>query len=239
MADRWFEIASIGHFWIRRRFEVLQVLCGGIVSGAAEMAEFGCGHGLLQRQVEDAYGREITGFDLNEYALQHNVSRRSRVCCYDILGRELALEEKFDVIFLFDVLEHIAEEDAFLQAVLFHLAPRGKVIVNVPAGEWAFSKYDTAAGHVRRYTIHTMRESAQRNRLEIQNWTYWGMPLVPALLARKLWLMGSRDPGEIITTGFDARASWINGALGALSRCEWIPQKVAGTSLMAILQTKE
>jgi len=239
MGDRWFEIASTGHFWIRRRFEVLQVLGGAIVSRAGEMAEMGCGHGLLQRQIEDEYGREVTGFDLNEYALQHNVSRRSRVFCYDILGREPALKEKFDLIFLFDVLEHITEEDAFLQAVLFHLAPRGKVIVNVPAGEWAFSRYDTAAGHVRRYTLHTLRETARRNRLDIQRWTYWGMPLVPALMARKLWLMGTRDPGEIITTGFDARASWINGALGVLSRCEWIPQKLLGTSLMAILQAED
>ena len=200
MADRWFEIASVDHFWIRRRFEVLQAFCGGIVSRAGEMAEIGCGHGLLQRQIEDAYKHEVTGFDLNEYALKHNVSRHSGVCCYDILGREPALKEKFDVIFLFDVLEHITEEDSFLGAVLFHLARRGKVILNVPAGVWAYSKYDVAAGHVRRYTINTLRDAARRNRMDIQDWTYWGMPLVPALMLRKLWLMGTRDRGEIITT---------------------------------------
>ena len=34
MADRWYDIASVDHFWIRRRFKVLQVLAGGLVSEA-------------------------------------------------------------------------------------------------------------------------------------------------------------------------------------------------------------
>jgi 2-polyprenyl-3-methyl-5-hydroxy-6-metoxy-1,4-benzoquinol methylase len=239
MADRWFEIASGDHFWVRRRFEVLQGLAAGIISDAQEMAEVGCGHGLLQRQVEDAYAREVTGFDLNEYALKQNVSRRSRVCCYDIFQRDPALHWNFDVLFLFDVLEHIADEDRFLDALLFHLKPKGKLVINVPAGQWAFSSYDSAAGHVRRYSIRTLRERARRNGLEMREWSYWGLPLVPTLVLRKLWLMGQHDQSRIIASGFDSRSTAINSALGALSRCEWIPQKLFGTSLMAILQREK
>src|ERR1700675_2325409 len=84
MADCWFEIASIEHFWVRRRFDVLRTLAGDLIASAKEMAEIGCGHGLLQKQIEDGYGREVAGFDLNEYALKQNVSRRSSVSCYDI-----------------------------------------------------------------------------------------------------------------------------------------------------------
>jgi 2-polyprenyl-3-methyl-5-hydroxy-6-metoxy-1,4-benzoquinol methylase len=237
MADRWFDVASIDHFWIRRRFKVLQALCGGLISGAKEIAEVGCGHGLLQRQVEDTYGREVTGFDLNEYALRQNVSRRSNVCCYDILEMNPTLKNKFDVILLFDVLEHVGDEDRFLRALLFHLAPLGKLVLNVPAGQWAYSKYDVAAGHVRRYMEDTLRETAARNMLEIEDWTYWGLPLVPVLVIRKLWLMGERNKNKIITTGFDSRSKAINIALGALSRWEWIPQKSVGTSLMAVIRT--
>jgi 2-polyprenyl-3-methyl-5-hydroxy-6-metoxy-1,4-benzoquinol methylase len=236
MADSWFEIASMDHFWVRRRFEVLQSLCGNLISSAKEMAEIGCGHGLLQREIEIAYGREVTGFDLNEYALKRNVSRKSRVCCYDIFQKDEALKEKFDVIFLFDVLEHISDEDTFLKALLFHLAPEGKLIINVPAGPWAYSEYDVAAGHVRRYMIDALQETAQRNRLETREWTYWGLPLVPTLVVRKLWLLGKQDESKVITAGFDSRSAFINIALGKLSRLEWIPQKFLGTSLMAVLQ---
>lgn len=236
MADRWFEIASVEHFWIQRRFEVLQKLGTGLFMDELVMAEIGCGHGLLQRQIEDIYGREVAGFDLNDYALKQNVSRRSKVYCYDIFQKAEKLRDKFDVIFLFDVLEHIAEEDRFLTALLFHLKPEGKLVINVPAGQWAFSSYDVAAGHVRRYSIQTLKATARRNGLQTQKWSYWGLPLIPTLLVRKLWLMGRTDQSKIISEGFDSRAPLINKAFGIVSKCEWIPQESMGTSLMAIIQ---
>jgi 2-polyprenyl-3-methyl-5-hydroxy-6-metoxy-1,4-benzoquinol methylase len=236
MANRWFEIASLEHFWIRRRFGVLQRLADGLIRGAENMAEIGCGHGLLQRQIEDAYGREVTGFDLNEYALKQNVSQRSRVCCYDIFQRNPDLRESFDVIFLFDVLEHITDENEFLKALLFHLRPQGKLVINVPAGQWAFSEYDEAAGHQRRYFIRTLQESVGRNGLKTREWSYWGWPFVPTLLVRKLWLMGKKDQSKIISSGFDPRSEWINRAFAWVSGCERIPQKWLGTSLMAIVE---
>ena len=238
MADRWFQIAALDHFWVRRRFQVFQRLAGGLIPAARALAEIGCGHGLLQRQIEDAYERDVTGFDLNEYALKQNVSRISKVCCYDIFQKDEALRERFDLIFLFDVLEHIANEDGFLKTLMLHLAPDGKLVVNVPAGQWAYSAYDEAAGHVRRYSIGTLQEAAGRNNLEVTSWSYWGLPLVPSLALRKLWLMGNHDQEKIISAGFDSRTPTINAMLGFLSRCEPIPQKWMGTSLMAVFQAR-
>lgn len=239
MGDRWFEIASVDHFWIRRRFEVLKRLAGELISNAKHIAEIGCGHGLLQLQIEKAYGSEVTGFDLNEFALKQNVSRLSPVCCYDIYQKDSALQGRFDLIFLFDVLEHISDEDSFLAALKFHLAPGGKLIVNVPAGAWAYSSYDEAAGHVRRYAIGNLRETAQRNHLQVVEWTYWGLPLVPTLMLRKLWLMGIHDHDKILSAGFDSRTGIINHSMGMLAKCEPIPQTFLGTSLMGVLQTDQ
>jgi SAM-dependent methyltransferase len=239
MADQWFEIASTDHFWVRRRFHVLQKLAGQWLPASKERGEIGCGHGLLQRQIEDAYGLPVTGFDLNDFALKQNVSRISRVCCYNIFERNAMLRSKCDVIFLFDVLEHISDQDGFLQALLFHLAPQGRVVANVPAGQWAFSGYDRAAGHVRRYSFEALRDVARRNRLELREWSYWGGPLVPVLALRKVWLSGKNDQREIIRTGFDSRSSVTNAALGMLSRAEPIPQHLLGSSLMAVFQAQD
>ena len=236
MADEWFEVASIDHFWVRRRFEVFQRLAGDLIPGVRQIAEVGCGHGLLQRQIEDAYGREVTGFDLNEYALKQNLSQISKVCCYDIYQKDSTFRNEFDLIVLFDVLEHIADEDGFFDALKFLLAPGGKVVVNVPAGQWAYSVYDEVAGHVRRYSIRTISEAASRNNLEVAAWSYWGLPLTPILALRKLWLAGNRSRQGIITTGFAPRTPAINAILSSVSRCEPIPQKLLGTSLMAVLQ---
>ena len=238
MADRWFEIASPDHFWVRRRFQVVQDLCGPIITNATEMAEIGCGHGLLQRQIEDAYNRTVMGFDLNEFALTQNLSRQSPVCCYDIFQKEPSLRAKFDLIFLFDVLEHISDEDSFLDALSYHLAPQGQVLINVPAGNWAFSPYDTAAGHVRRYSIEMLEQSARRCDFQVIDWTYWGLPLAPSLMVRKLWLIGKQDRDNIISSGFDTRSRWINRAMGSLAKLEWIPQRLVGTSLLAVLKRK-
>jgi|SRR5690348_2752227 2-polyprenyl-3-methyl-5-hydroxy-6-metoxy-1,4-benzoquinol methylase len=236
MAQHWFDIASVDHFWVRRRFAVLQRLAGKKILAAQELAEVGCGHGLLQKQVEDAYGKDVSGFDLNDSALRQNVSDRSKLYCYDIFQRDAALGEGFGLIFLFDVLEHISDESGFLQALLFHLSPSGSLLVNVPAGQWAFSSYDDAAGHVRRYSVKTLRKVMADNGLTLKEWTYWGLPLVPSLLLRKFWLMGRRDEKEIISAGFDSRSVFVNRMMGLLSGLEWIPQRFLGTSLMAVLQ---
>jgi SAM-dependent methyltransferase len=236
MADDWFEIAKINHFWIRRRFAVLQKLADSRISQARTLAEVGCGHGLLQRQIESSYGKEVTGFDLNERALGQNVSQFSKVCCYDALHREPHLRERFDAIFMFDVLEHISDERSFLDAVMFHLAPGGILIINVPAGQWAYSPYDEAAGHLRRYSIQSLRKAAESSQLTLKEWSYWGFPLVPILVIRRLWLLGKRGQSRIITAGFDTRSEFANWLLGTLSACELLPQGVLGTSLMAIFE---
>jgi SAM-dependent methyltransferase len=238
MADDWFELATLDHFWIRRRFKVLQRLAGSLLSSARDLAEVGCGQGLLQLQIERAYSRGVTGLDLNEFALQRNQSRLSPVCCYDVHQRRPEFKEHFDGILLFDVLEHIDDEDRFLESVRFHLAPGGSLIVNVPAGQWLSSPYDQAAGHKRRYSPASLRAVGGRNHLNITSWTYWGLPLIPTLVLRKLLLAGKRNRQNIIAKGFDPGSPSANRILSVVSSCEPIPQKLLGTSLMAVFQQR-
>jgi hypothetical protein len=238
MGDEWFDITSADHFWIQRRFEVAQILVGDLILRGSEMAEIGCGHGLLQRQVEDNYGRGVTGFDLNEYALKRNISRRSAVICYDILERAPRFGYKFDMVFLFDVLEHLTDEREFLQAVRFHMADGASLLLNVPAGQWAYSAYDEAVGHVRRYSIATLLKSVADSGLRVTNWTYWGLPFIPILALRKMWLMVASNKSKVISRGMETKSPAANKAMRMVSRFEKIPQCAAGTSLMAVLRTE-
>jgi SAM-dependent methyltransferase len=234
MGDQWFGISTTEHFWFHRRFKVFQTLAGDLVQRSRDIAEIGCGHGLVQHQIEEAYGREVTGFDLNEFALRQNLSRSS-VCCYDISQRAPQFRQRFDLVLLLDVLEHIDDEDGFLQAVMFHLAPGGYLVINVPAGQWVYSTYDRAVGHKRRYSIGTLRDAAERGGWEVTKWSYWGLPLLPLAALRKLWLARSDDNEETISAGFDSGKGLKNVLLGWLSRCEPTPQRFIGASLMAVL----
>jgi SAM-dependent methyltransferase len=237
MDDRWYEIANLDHPWITRRFEVLRSFGADLIAQAVAIAEVGCGHGLLQRQVEDFWSVDVTGFDLNEAALRQTASRRSPVCCYNVLSRSPEYKARFDLIFLFDILEHISDQDAFLRAIQFHLAPNGRVLLNVPAFQTLFSGYDRAVGHLRRYNIRSLSEVARASEMVVASWSYWGLPLMPLLILRKLWMLG-RSGKSVISAGFDSGSPFADRWMLRLSRCEPIPQRLLGTSLMAVLQMR-
>ncbi|RYD84832.1 MAG: class I SAM-dependent methyltransferase [Verrucomicrobiaceae bacterium] len=236
MGDEWFEIASLSHFWIKRRFEVLRKLAPRPSWTDVAVAEVGCGTGLIQRQMEDAFGITVDGFDLNVQALRQNVSRASRVCCYNIFDRRLELQGRYDVILLCDVLEHIDDTTSFLDAVAFHLKEKGRLLVNVPADQSLYSSYDRAVGHIRRYSIAELRDVLAEARFQSNNWTYWGLPLIPLLHIRKWLLQRQSDEVEIMRSGFKPPSSVGNSLLGQLSRIEILPQRWKGASLMAVAE---
>jgi SAM-dependent methyltransferase len=236
MADEYFQLAGPAHFWCRRRFEVLQSLAGDLLRAAKRPAEIGCGNGVLQRQIEDAYGLAPAGFDLHEAALRHSLSRRGEVYCYDIVERAEEFRGAFDLVFLFDVLEHIADEDAFLAAARFHLARGGAMILNVPALQWLYSEYDRVQGHERRYSLAGVKSVAERNGFRLSRMTYWGGPLVPLVALRKAMLAIGKRRLDNYSAGFDARGAFLNACLYGLSRIEPVPQRSMGTSVMAVLE---
>ena len=236
MTDCWFDVASLDHFWVQRRFAVLQKFAGSVIARATRIAEIGCGNGLVQRAIEDRYGVSVAGFDLTEHALQKNVSRSSQLYCYDIHQRAPEFRAAFDVVLLMDVLEHIDDEAPFLESVKYHMAPGASLIVNVPAFQLFYSDYDRAAGHYRRYSSGSLRRVLERNQLRVCSYSYWGAPLIPLLLARKALVKLHRTEKGVISRGFDPGSRAANSLLGTLSRCEAIPQGIVGTSLMAVAE---
>lgn len=234
MADSWHELATADHFWIRRRLEVLSCLCGPLLRAKPACCEIGCGSGILQQQLGVAFGLTVDGFDLSLDALNKNRAR-SNLYYYDILERCPNFSEKYEMLFLFDVLEHIESEIEFLQACMYHIRPGGWIILNVPARQELFSKYDAVVGHVRRYSIATLLRLAERLKLRVGSCSYWGLSLYPLLLIRKIMLRGV--PKErVVERGFDPGVPWKNRLLLAISRLEPIPQSILGTSIMMTLQ---
>lgn len=235
MADSWFEVANLKHFWIRRRFEVFKSLAPTLMNTNQPIAEIGCGNGLLQRQIELAFGKSVDGFDLNESALRQNVSKLSSIYYYNIHDRRSELKNRYGIIFMFDIIEHIEDENSFIESVQFHLQPEGAIVINVPAFMTLYSNYDRAAGHLRRYEIADLERLVKQCELKIKNWSYWGLPLYLSLLVRKRFLKKGTE-NEIIYLGFDPRNDIINRLLLIYSKMERIPQKLLGTSIMAVLR---
>jgi SAM-dependent methyltransferase len=59
--------------------------------------------------------------------------------------------DSLSAVALFDVLEHIEDDRAFLAAVHACLEAGGHLYLTVPAFDWLWSLSDTSAGHYRRY----------------------------------------------------------------------------------------
>jgi SAM-dependent methyltransferase len=94
----------------------------------------------------------------------------------------------------FNVLEHIPDDVVALRAAHTLVRPGGAVIMFVPAFNFAMSRFDRQVGHVRRYTIATLRAAFDAAGLEVETAHYVNMP---GLLA---WCIGMRllrmTPGE-------------------------------------------
>jgi len=112
----------------------------------------------------------------------------SRMVCYDVhyTDRDLAAyadasiesltftrqrpTERFDVVLLLDVLEHVPDDHAFLKGIVDELlAPGGTVLVSVPAWQGLFGKHDEALKHYRRYNPAALRAMLSEAGLVIRN----------------------------------------------------------------------
>jgi SAM-dependent methyltransferase len=61
-------------------------------------------------------------------------------------------EAQFDAVLYFDVLEHIKDDRGELLAASARVRPGGHIVVLAPAFPFAYSPFDKAVGHYRRYT---------------------------------------------------------------------------------------
>jgi len=93
----------------------------------------------------------------------------------------------YDIVTLFDVLEHIEDDNATLRRIHDILNEDGYVILTVPAYQFLWSKHDTEYHHKRRYTVPMLRERVEKAGFSIERITYFNTFLFPpALMVRLL-----------------------------------------------------
>ncbi len=81
--------------------------------------------------------------------------------------------DSIDCLIMMDVLEHIENENAFLQQVLETLTPGGKIIITVPAFQFVFSSHDLFLKHYRRYNRKNLVGLLRKNGIIIEQAYYF------------------------------------------------------------------
>jgi 2-polyprenyl-3-methyl-5-hydroxy-6-metoxy-1,4-benzoquinol methylase len=235
MADDWYNFANLNHFWIQARFDALKTHLSEVDLSGTRLFEVGCGNGLIINQFEDAFNTTVDGCDLNMLALNQAKDNRGKLYCLNIFESPQSFIKKYDGVLLMDVIEHIGDDNTFLNAACQFVKDEGIVMINVPAINSFFSKYDTAAGHKRRYDKEMMLKLFRHNNITPLSIAYWGLTMVPILLLRKL-VLGISSGNNTIKTGFQPPNQLANRMLkGTLSLENAVfKSPFIGTSLIAI-----
>ncbi|MFM7686244.1 MAG: class I SAM-dependent methyltransferase [Actinomycetota bacterium] len=103
----------------------------------------------------------------------------ARITCWDAHYTDADLDEavpagllrtatappyRAPLVLALDVIEHVADDDAFVRDEIAPLlAPGGTLVVSVPAHQLLFTGHDTALGHHRRYSARSLHDLLSRH----------------------------------------------------------------------------
>jgi 2-polyprenyl-3-methyl-5-hydroxy-6-metoxy-1,4-benzoquinol methylase len=159
-------------FWFqhRNRCIVAAVKAHPPQSGGA-ILDIGGGNGFVSK------GLMESGFNVAllepGYEGVNNAKRRGvdPVVCASVHSAGIKMNS-LAAVGLFDVIEHIEDDGAFMTAIVRLLVTGGKVYATVPSHKWLWSAEDADAGHFRRYSLGRISRLFSDSGLRILYSTY-------------------------------------------------------------------
>lgn len=186
------------HWWFEGKRRVIDSIIRKAISPLKDsrILEIGSGTGA-NLSILTRYGH-VTAMELDDYARGKIREGKSvsKVKGWLPDGLDSVRGEKFGLVCMFDVLEHIQDDGAALEALKPHISDGGTLFVTVPAYQWMFSKHDTKLGHYRRYTRTSLTELLTSHGFSVNYSGYMNTLLFPLMvIGRALNLSGSGVPG--------------------------------------------
>jgi SAM-dependent methyltransferase len=186
---RFEDLANVedSNFWFLARNELILWALQKYFDVPGRFAEVGCGTGFVLRSIERQFPlTAIVGTELFLEGLKFAAQRCRRATLVQLDARAIPYRDHFDVVGIFDVLEHIEEDEVVLTQIRKSLVYRGGLLVTVPQLHWLWSPIDEAARHVRRYTAEELESKVTAAGFEILRSTSFVSLLLPAMAADRL-----------------------------------------------------
>lgn len=166
------------HWWYLGRKDIIDQIMRNFVGENNKILDIGGGMGgnieLLSK-----YGK-VTIFEKNSYAVNHLTNLN---LCQVIQGSFPENIDKewlnYDVFTMFDVLEHVSNDQQALIDLYNSMKLNGKLILTVPAYQSLFSTHDEIFHHYRRYNIREILDKSNMAGFKIQHYTYFNTLLFP------------------------------------------------------------
>lgn len=152
------------YWWYRARAQLLEVALGGHLGRPARLLDVGSADGPSVGWMSGDHQR--TTIDVDPRGL-----RAGEGVCASALALPFA-DGTFDVVGAFDVLEHCEPEAQAVAELSRVLKVGGRLLMSVPAYQWAWTDHDEQAGHYRRYTRPRLVQVIERGGLNVERATY-------------------------------------------------------------------
>lgn len=177
------------HFWYKGRLKSIRNLIIKYVSlgTKAKFLEIGGGTGatsaFLKSQIDGSY-------TVSEVSLEAilNAKRRYPSNNYVQLdARNIPYQNKFNIIGIFDVIEHLEEEKQVMDEIYKALEKSGYILISVPQYNWLWSNHDELSGHKRRYTRKQLCDLLASSGFEVIKVTSYLTAAFPLMLIARLF----------------------------------------------------
>lgn len=234
------------HFWFRTRNNVISSVVQNLIRdlpAGYRVLEVGCGTGNVLRHLERiCHDGQVIGLDAYLEGLRF---ARQRVRCPLIQAdiHHPPFNVRFDLIGIFDVLEHLPDDKSILCVLHRLLTPEGRLLITVPAHMSLWSYFDNAAHHYRRYSQHTLRQVLQASGFEVIFLTHYMAAIFPLVwLGRRL--AGRSRANQHALAAEELRVvpvvnNILTGILSLEARLIGARRRLPiGTSLLAIAQKR-
>jgi SAM-dependent methyltransferase len=177
------------HFWFRTRNHVIRALIRQLVKDfppGYRVLEIGCGTGNVLREISIACPHGlVVGTDLYLDGLKF-AKKRVDIPLVQADLHALPFESKFNLVGLFDVIEHIPNDEEVLQHLNCMIGSGGYLFLTVPAHPALWSYFDEGSHHCRRYRQSELETKLRLAGFEIEFITPYMAIIFPLVwLARK------------------------------------------------------
>lgn len=165
------------YWWYRARADLLRAALGDFVADTGRVLDVGSADGP---SVGWLRGEQHITVDLDPRGLRPGGGVNASAL-------ELPFRDGvFDLVSAFDVVEHCDPEAVVLAELGRVLRPGGRMLLSVPAYQWAWSDHDVRAGHVRRYTRPRLVAAVERAGFTVLRSTYGFAGVFPMFAAERL-----------------------------------------------------
>ena len=179
-----FEKTANKHFWFHGRKSLIYNFMKRFFTKNINMLEIGSGvgdvAGYLSKKSIDI---EIADIYLDVLKMS---KEKYGFPCYQLDIEHLPFKEHYDTIGIFDVLEHINQEQNVLENIHGALKKDGLLIITVPAFGFLWSYWDTVNKHKRRYTKNMLKKRLENAGFTIERTSYMFFLLSPFTIMSRL-----------------------------------------------------